>query len=329
MGFFMEYSMSGKEELDAVVVDSKTIEEKTKEDCAGLLSRILRYLKKAVSDSIVPSKGIHKENEHAKNKIFVTVPEWHSAHNDESEMLRKCYADAMEIVMNKGGHSVAFPILGLERQDCPVDLAVDTALEILRTYSLEYDVDIYLIIHDESARTLLRQRISSMVEFKEYVSAHYEEPVKYSYSGGRSDSLSEKAQKAATEIQAILPEKKKGELFWEYLQTLIQREGKTNAQVYKAANLDRKLFSKIQKEPDSIPSKRTILALAIALQLSIDETNALLEQAGFALSPSVRSDIIIEYFIQNGQYDIQIINEVLYVCGESLLGSMSWEERMF
>lgn len=318
MGFFMEYSMSAKEELDAVVVEEQS----------GLLSRILGRLRNAISDSIV-SFGIYKEKVHARHKIFVPVPEWHSGHNDESEMLRKCYADAMEIVMNKGCHSVAFHILGIEMQGYPINLAVDTALEILRTYSSEHDIDIYLIIHDESARTLLRQRISSMVEFKEYVSAHYEEPVKYSYSGGRSDALSEKAKKAATELQAILPEKKKGELFWEYLQTLIQREGKTNAQVYKAANLDRKLFSKIQKEPDSIPSKRTVLALAIALQLSIDETNALLEQAGFALSPSVRSDVIIKYFIQNGQYDIQIINEVLYACGESLLGSMSWEERMF
>lgn len=97
-----------------------------------------------------------------------------------------------------------------------------------------------------------------------------------------------------------------------YLMRLIEAKGVDHVTVYKRANLDRKLFSKIKTNADYIPGKKTVLALALALELTLDETQALLKQAGFALSHAILSDVIVEYFITQGIFDMDEINAALY-----------------
>lgn len=101
---------------------------------------------------------------------------------------------------------------------------------------------------------------------------------------------------------------------------LIDAKGKNDVEVYKKANLDRRLFSKIRNNKGYMPSKRTVIALAIALELSLDETNDLLRRAGYALSHSQVFDVIVEYFILHGKYDVFEINEVLFRYDQPLLG---------
>ena len=108
--------------------------------------------------------------------------------------------------------------------------------------------------------------------------------------------------------------------FAEYLWKLIDKKGMTDVEVYKKAHLDRRIFSKIRNEKNYKPSKRTILAIAIALELNFKETNTLLRRAGYNLSVTIKEDLVVGYFIENKIYDLFLINEVLDHFGFKTLG---------
>lgn len=112
----------------------------------------------------------------------------------------------------------------------------------------------------------------------------------------------------------------KEDIFAQRLWKLIKEKEISNVEVYKRANLDRRLFSKIRKEKSYKPSKNTAIALAIALELDEEEFDDLLKRAGFALSGANKGDVIIRYFVGHKQYDIYTINEVLEHYGLPILG---------
>lgn len=109
--------------------------------------------------------------------------------------------------------------------------------------------------------------------------------------------------------------------FSETLLKLIDRTGRKDSEIYKKANIDRKLFSKIRNNLDYKPSKSTALAFAFALELDIEETQDFIGRAGFALSHSSKFDVIVEFFLINGNYNIYELNEVLFAFDQPLIGA--------
>ena len=325
MGFFMTHKERRQSCTDAVVIASSV----GRDEFEG---------------SILDNRGGFR----AKNKIYVEVPNWDGDNDRGKTLLHQCYVAAVEEAVNKGYPSITFPLLLPVTSDgeneYSVVLALDTAISVLNECAQKHDIDILLAADDKDAFEIMKEHTRRQPEVIQYVKDFYQPMVFYQMapSSGSGESASKPAPKrperrqisfAAKQIlDAIdkkMPEKQKGTFFWEHLQTLIQRTGKTNAQIYKAANLDRRTFSRIRTNPDYLPAKATILALAVALHLTIEETDVLLAHAGQLLCHWECTDIVVEYFIQNKIYDINLINEVLYAYHAPLLGSIISVEGMF
>ena len=110
------------------------------------------------------------------------------------------------------------------------------------------------------------------------------------------------------------------ETFSQRLLRMIDERGMTDSEAYTKAYVDRRHFSKIRKDVNYVPNKKTVLAFTIALELSLDEAKDLLGSAGFALSRSSKTDIIVAYFLQNKIYDMFEINDVLEAYGQPVFG---------
>ena len=110
------------------------------------------------------------------------------------------------------------------------------------------------------------------------------------------------------------------ETFSQRLLRMIDERGMTDSEAYTKAYVDRRHFSKIRKDVNYVPNKKTVLAFTIALELSLDEAKDLLGSAGFALSRSSKTDIIVAYFLQNKIYDMFEINDVLDAYGQPVFG---------
>lgn len=110
------------------------------------------------------------------------------------------------------------------------------------------------------------------------------------------------------------------ETFSEMLMRLIEESGEKNSVIYKRANIDRRHFSKIANHVDYQPTKQTVLAFAIALKLNFERTKSLLAVAGFSLTKSNLTDVIVSFFIEYKIFDLNLVNQILYKYNQPLLG---------
>lgn len=241
------------------------------------------------------------------------------------ELLASAYESALNLAAKHGCKSIAFPLISSGIYGYPKEEALEVARQSIRKFLRTHEMDVYLAVFDPAAfqvsKTLLG-RVESYID-EHYVKAH-------TFARGRASELKVEAleQTASFSLPMMAAAPALSELlddldepFSQSLLKLIDQKGKTDVEVYKKANIDRKLFSKIRTGKGYTPKKPTILALAIALELTLPETDHLLERAGYALSHASKFDVIVEYFIVNQNYDIFEINEVLFAYDQPLLGS--------
>ncbi len=268
----------------------------------------------------------------AKYVIHTVGPVWHGGKNNEEKLLGDCYRNSLALAKEYNCESVAFPLISSGAFGYPKDRALKTAISVIGDFLLNHDMTIYIVVFDRDAFVLSEKLFASI---KQYIDEKYIDEHTYR----RSDTvvarelfnesyLSEFKTSAAMETVSVGKRKRSlddlvnqiDETFSQMLLRLIDEKGMTDAQTYKRANIDRKLFSKIRSDINYKPSKPTAIAFAIALKLNRDETRDLLLKAGYALSNSSKFDIIIQYFISEGNYDIYEINEALFAFDQNLLG---------
>lgn len=262
----------------------------------------------------------------AKYVIHTVGPIYGDGNHGEKALLESCYRESLSLAKEYECETVAFPLISSGVYGYPKDKALKVAIDIISDFLLENDMTVYVVIFDRATYKISEKLFA---DIEEYIDENYvDEHTDYSQRSVCLDipttsfALERFDECKARPLEDDLDEKLKhiDESFSQMLFRKIDEKGMTDVQVYKKANIDRKLFSKIRSDVHYKPSKPTAIAFAISLELPLDETEDMLKKAGFALSHSNKFDIIIEYFISKGNYNVFEINEALFAFDQSLLG---------
>lgn len=273
--------------------------------------------------------------------IHTVGPSWLSGKKHSREVLAACYHRCMDLAIQNKCRSLAFPLIASGSLGVPKDQALYIAVDCIRNHPKFPLLDITLVVFDQRAFSLSAEMFSNVQSYIdetyvgqawrnetctlpsldkesatfdgsdfEYAAPH---PV-YSQRRPKLSAPSFRLDDLKAQMKTL------DESFSEMLLRKISESGMTDAECYKKAHIDRKLFSKIRSDSHYRPSKATVLSFAIALEMPLEDTCELLQKAGFAFSHSSKFDIIVEFFIKNGHYDIFEINEALFSFDQSLLG---------
>ena len=274
----------------------------------------------------------------SKYVIHTVGPIWIGGRYGEREKLVSCYRTSLALAKELGCETVAFPLISSGIFGYPKDQALRVAVDTIGEFLMENDMTVYIVIFDRAAYQISGKLFADIAEYIDdhYVDEHTDfrrerlrrqsrlREVGMARESALPDFVAAPSAPIAANIMGgslddMLEELDAG--FSETLLTLIDRTGKKDSEIYKKANVDRKLFSKIRNDPDYKPSKATAIAFAIALELNLEETKDFIARAGFALSRSNKFDVIIEYFIKRKNYDVFAINEALFAFDQRLLGA--------
>ena len=272
-----------------------------------------------------------------KYVIHTSGPVWRGGLVGESIILRSCYIESLKLAVKSGCRSIAFPLISSGVYGYPKDQVLKFAIQTITEFLFAHELTVYLCVFDKESYSFSQKLFSDIQEFinDEYVDEH-DEDFYEAFDGSIDEMPMAKCIQAPMCADAMMPRKREtssaaGKSLREYMKQmdrsfqemlfdLIDESGMTDVECYKKANVDKRTFSKIKSNKDYKPSKQTVIAFAISLQLDMDTTQELLATAGFTLSRSKVFDKIIRYFIHNGNYDIFEINEALFEFDQQLLG---------
>ena len=262
----------------------------------------------------------------AKYIIHTVGPVWQDGRHGEQDILRACYAHSLALAAELKAESIAFPLIASGVYGFPKDEALNIALSEIGKFLLTHEMRIILVVLGREAFALSEQLMGSIDAYldehqvRELENAEYADG-KTLETYRRRRAAQQYANTPASGSGQTLEEMlgSAGDTFQQRLFRLIDERGLDDVTVYKKANIDRKVFSSIRCKKDYRPSKKTAVAFAVALELSMQEMLDLLACAGYAFSPSDRFDLIISYCVQHGIYDIFEINAVLFRYGQPIL----------
>lgn len=301
--------------------------------------------------AVTPAYGLS-----AKYVIHAVSPIWQDGKKNECALLESCYVKSLELARKHKCESIAFPLLSAGNHGFPKEQALQIAIDVFSRFLMKHEMQIYLVVFSRSALALSEKLFHSVQSFidetyiqeksleeygvsdkcnvREAELYHLREAMsrrrmaELEYNLAAKEMVCEDlaidicaapcASPAPRKLEDLM--KQIDESFSEGLLRLIDQKGLKDPEVYKKANIDRKLFNKIKNNKNYKPSKMTCVAFAIALELNLDETRDLIGKAGYALTHSSKFDIIIEYFILEGNYNSFEINEVLFAFDQPLLG---------
>lgn len=290
----------------------------------------------------------------AKYIIHTVGPAWIDGAHGERDILRACYENSLAVADSLSCKSIAFPLIATGTYGFPKDEALHIALSEIQRFLLTHEMKVTIVVFDRKAlelseslvggieqyiddhvanllheqerrdgesRYFHRRRSNRLEESAVFgsvgsVSAPFEEDVEETFDAALPPAaLPDMAGKSLEEVLGDA-----GESFQQRLFKLIDESGMDDVTVYKKANIDRKVFSRIRCKPDYKPKKKTAVAFAIALELDMPTMADLLSRAGIAFSPSDTFDLIITYCVTNKIYDIFEINAALFKYGQPILG---------
>ena len=233
--------------------------------------------------------------------------------------------------------SIAFPLLASGNHGFPKSKALQVAIGAFSEFLMDHDMQIYLVVFSKDSLRLSEKLVHNV---RCYIDENYVAEYEQDTYGGvqehtRRDLYQMRrareilpinpfvadipCQKAELSLDEFIKEKDAG--FTETLLELIKQKGLKNSAVYKKANISKQHFSKLINDPNSKPSKSTVIALALALELDLDGTRDLIGRAGYSLTNSSTFDLIIRYFIERKKFNVIEINIALYEFDQMLLGS--------
>ncbi|MBO4374453.1 MAG: macro domain-containing protein [Lachnospiraceae bacterium] len=262
-------------------------------------------------------------NLQAKYIIHAVSPLYIDGNDGEEDKLRSCYRKSLQLAKENDIKSIAFPLISTGSFGYPKEEGMRIAADEINAFLLDNEMEIYLVVFDDKSKSL-GERLYPEIE--EYIDRNYVEE-KHREEYGFIDSADAMPPMAmASMARAAVPDelcedtagffeeehesrleermKHISDTFSQYLMYLIQDKKMENAEVYRRAIVDKKIFSKIKNNKDYHPQKLTALCLCVGAKLNLDESKDLLARAGYALSPCDKTDIIFSYFIENAIYDM-------------------------
>ena len=248
--------------------------------------------------------------------VFHTVgPKWE--HENALSLLEKCYQNCLNKAIELQVNSIAFPLISTGTYGFPKDKALEIARNTICNFLNNHELKVILVVFDETSFMLSKKLVDDV---QSYIDKHYvEEHYKLRKVCSKRNLIEEPVIRECS-IESIDFMKEIESTFSESLMDIIIKKDYIEKDVYKRANIDRNLFSKIRNDKYYQPKKITAIALAIGLKLNLDETLDLIGKAGYTLTHSSKFDIIIEYCLEHEIYDVYKINELLFKHQQPIIG---------